>query len=799
MKTRRLALLLLIVALAFAGLGHYCLLYRTHKASIIAFYVLAAFLLPGVYVLVCSWLSVRPNRLGIGIALATNVLAALIALRWPAHSWAVWLLWAGGVVSTMLLGRGTRAIYILPLVLLFAGASQFALDRGESGRLLGILLFLASFPVVWLFAYLEGREAQDDAGGQGSAGEPMPTLACVLSACWGRLCVGALAIVASAAAAVLAWDNRRSLIAGAVWLVGVGLFLLACVPPASRTRLCRALADWQEGLRRHWVEIVLASVILACGVFARLYGLDYFYGAVEQDEGQYGSEALRVLQGERPNLFDTVPLFNLTAIFTYLMAGSMHLFGENIVGLRIVPALMGSLSLVFVYLLVRRGWGAPPALVATGLVAVAPHHLLSSRIAIRDMVVLLLFIPAVLYFLYRALLSRRSFDYALTGVSLGLGLWLDYNNKAMILLPIVGAILAYWFITQRGYRHGEYLKIGLLCLGVVVVLLPVWVTLARMDRLGPEGGFLRGRFVLQSPNLAVAQQRYGVSDPFCVFLHQVERNVFATNYYGDESFLTCYAGWLGRRPMLNNVVAVLFLIGLAYSVWRWRQPRYAFLLIAWTVGMQGGIWGDRPPKIHYLIAPVLVPVYVLAALGLVKMGDALLRSLRLNTMGRGILLGVIIAAVLGYVAYVDLGVYFSPQSVMVSWEEFPVPDNLFWVGLAKTGEVIKRFSSDYQIYYLGAPLTYAAGHGTLLYHSGLTSLAATDVEDIHAVVPFQETVTRDVVFVVALGRLGDLAVLQRCYPEGRLQEWYDPRVEVVCVKTFLVTREQANHPAADCR
>ena len=249
----------------------------------------------------------------------------------------------------------------------------------------------------------------------------------------------------------------------------------------------------------------------------RLYGLDYFYGAVEQDEGQYGSEALRILQGERPNLFGPVPLFNLTAIFTYLMAGSMRLLGEDIVGLRIVPALMGSLSLVFVYLLVRQGWGAPTALVATGLVAVAPHHLFSSRIAIRDMVVLLLFIPAVLYFLYRAMLWRRPFDYALAGVGLGLGLWLDYNNKAMILLPIVGVVFVYWFVTQKGWRC-EYLKIGLFCLGVVVVLLPVWVTVVGMDAVRPGGGFLRGRLGVEAANLAVAQGGEGVFDRFQVVL-----------------------------------------------------------------------------------------------------------------------------------------------------------------------------------------------------------------------------------------------------------------------------------------
>ncbi len=806
MKARCLVLLLLVAALAFAGLGHYSLLYlRTHQESTIAFYALAAFLLLGAYVLAgrasasgLIVMSVRSNRLGVGIALATNVLAALIALLWPTNSWVVWLLWAGGVVSPMFLSLGTRAIYVLPLVLLFAGASQFAFDRGESGRPLGILLFLASFPVIWLFAYLEGREAGDDAEGQRPAGGPMSSLAYVLSAYRGRLCVGALAIAASAAAAVLAVDDRRSLIAGAVWLAGVGLFLLACVPPVSRARLCHALAGWREGFRRHRVEVVLAFVVLACGVFMRCYGLDYFYGAVEQDEGQYGSEALRILQGERPNLFGSVWLFNLTAVFTYLMAGSMRLFGEDVVGLRLVPALMGSLSLVFVYLLVRRGWGAPAALAATSLVAVAPHHLFSSRIAIRDMVVLLLFIPAVLYFLYRALLWRRPFEYALAGVSLGVGLWLDYNNKAMILVLIIGAVFVYWFLTQKGW-HREYLKIGLFCLGVVVVLLPVWVTLARMDGIRPEGGFLRGRLVLQAPNLAVAQQRYGVSDPFHVFLHQVERNVFGVNYYRDESFLTCYAGWLSRRPMVNSVVAVLFLVGLAYSVWRWRQPRYAFLLIAWAVGMQGGIWGDRPPKIHYLIAPALVPVCAMAALGLVKMAGVIVRPLRLNTISKGILLGVIIAAVLGYIAYVDLSIYFAPQSVALAWEEWPLPDNMSWIGLSKTGERIRELSRDYQVYYLGAPLVYATGHGTILFHSGLASLSAIDVEDIGAVVPLRETATRDVAFVVAPVHFGDLERLQHCYPEGRLQEWRDERVEGVCFKTFLVTQEQANDPAADCR
>jgi 4-amino-4-deoxy-L-arabinose transferase-like glycosyltransferase len=147
----------------------------------------------------------------------------------------------------------------------------------------------------------------------------------------------------------------------------------------------------------------------------------------------FGSEALRVLRGDRLSLFGWT-WFGHTAVFTYLEAGSMAVFGKNIMGLRVLPGVMSSLSLVFVYLLARRMFGVKLALVAASLFAFAPYRLLFSRLGIHDMVVLLLFFPATVYFIYRGLHSRRTFDYALGGISLGIGLWLDYNNKSMILI-----------------------------------------------------------------------------------------------------------------------------------------------------------------------------------------------------------------------------------------------------------------------------------------------------------------------------------------------------------------------------
>lgn len=671
--------------------------------------------------------------------------------------------------------KKVRAGVVLPLVLLVAFASQLAFDSGGSGRNWGIILFLALFPVTWLFAYLESRYPESritEHPGVDWSPRPSAFFESVTEQPW-RTFLGTLSLIVILFCVSLSRDKENNLAAGITWLLGLSLFLVACSPGGWLSRPTRL----KETLHRHWLGLLLITGILVAGLFARLYELDQI--PVEQDEGQFGIDVLELMEGEKSfHLFGTARFDLHPAVFPHLQAASMAVFGKNTVGLRVPSVIVGSLNLLLMYLLARRMFGHGLALVAVTLFAFVPAHLAFSRTGTYDMIVVPFAITPVLYFLYRGLHSRRIWDYAAAGVSFGLGLWLDYDNKSMVLIAIVGVVFLYLVATRWHYWRSEYPKLGIFLAGAVIVMLPVWSTYAHTHQLW--GDMTRGRFIFSPSNLGHVQHVLGTSDTILIIARQVERSIFGLNHFGDSSPFAVPS----QHGMLDSLTAIFFFIGLAYTVWRWREPRYGIVLLSWGVGLQATIWSINPPSFNRL-AMVLPPTCLMAAIGMERIGRTWAKMLHWD---RGIYLGVIAALLLGNTSYTNLSAYFSPESIPSLWKE-----------MAEVGRAIKVWSPEYDIYYLGAPWVYARGYGTILFHSQRTSLSAMDVGDVRTVVPLREEATRDVAFIIAPRHFGDLDYIQEHYPHGVLKEWYDEYRDRVYLKAYLVSQAEANNPAVSSR
>jgi len=661
---------------------------------------------------------------------------------------------------------------VLPLVLLVAAASQFAFDSGDSGRSWGIILFLAVFPVTWLFAYLESRQPENRIAERPDidwSPHPAAFFQRATERPW-RTFLGTLSLVVMLLCASLARDKDNNFVAAITWLIGVGLFLVACSPNGWRPDLAR----WKEKSRHHWIELLLIIGILAAGSFVRFYRLELI--PIEQDEGHFGLDALRLLEGETLYLFGTERFDSHPAVFPYVQSVSMAVFGKGSVGLRIPSAIVGSLNLLLVFLLARQMFGPILALVAGALFAFIPTHLTFSRIGAYDMIVVQLALAAVLYFLYRGFRSRRAWDYALAGVSFGLGLWLDYNNKSMVLVPMLGVVFIYLIVTKRRYWRSEYLKIALFLVGVAIIMLPVWSTYAHTQQLWQD--ITRGRFILSQAQIGHMQHVHGTANSLLIVAHQVGRSIFGLNYFGDSS----HNAVAGRSPMLDDVTSIFFFIGLAYSVWRWREPRYSILLLCWVVGLQASIWSIDAPAAHRLVA-VLIPTCLMAAIGIERTGRTWAKMLHWE---HGVYLGIILVLLLGSIAHINLDTYFSPENVQLSWKE-----------MAETGKAMKAWSQGHDIFYLGPPWHYSGGHGSILFCSQGASLLAIDVKDVHTVVPLRKRVTRDIAFIFTPGHFEDLEYIREYYPQGTLREWYDECRGDLYLQAYLVTQEEVNSLVID--
>ncbi len=133
------------------------------------------------------------------------------------------------------------------------------------------------------------------------------------------------------------------------------------------------------------------------------------------------------------------------------------------------------------------------------------------------------------------------------------------------------------------------------------MLLPVWSTFWREGRLFQEPS--RGKFVLREPYLSNEMQRYSVSNIPGLMVVKLQRSILSINYFGDNSHPAVAA----RGPVMDSTSAAFFFVGLVFSIFQWRRPGYAIILIWWGVGLQVSVWSPGPPQAHRLV-PIIVPL-----------------------------------------------------------------------------------------------------------------------------------------------------------------------------------------------
>ena len=149
-----------------------------------------------------------------------------------------------------------------------------------------------------------------------------------------------------------------------------------------------------------YTQCVLPIFVLLVAIFLRVHHLDDIPRGLTPDEAWNGVDALRILDGERP-IFLTAN-FGREALFIYLQAISIAVFGQTSLALRAVSAIIGILTVGAAYILVRRMFSARLALLTSGWLTISLWHVIFSRTGLRS-VSLPLFLAVGFYCLWRGL------------------------------------------------------------------------------------------------------------------------------------------------------------------------------------------------------------------------------------------------------------------------------------------------------------------------------------------------------------------------------------------------------------
>jgi len=411
-----------------------------------------------------------------------------------------------------------------------------------------------------------------------------------------------------------------------------------------------------------WVFVVLL-LLLAWGL--RIGWLEEVPPGWRDDE-LINMHALsgRLLQGE-------FPLYYLGAsghepLYHHLHAGVLAVLGFNVLGGHLLSAMFGTVSVALIYALARRLFPGTRAVakVAAATLAMSFWSLMYSRTAIRH-ISLPPFVLATAYAFWHRLdgVGLRPWRWLLVGVLLAASL---YTYTASRLVPVLVILfVGYLAVIHRPRLRGHWRGIALAFMVMTVLVAPLGVAIQQgrsaraLEGIGADARITE----LAEPLRAL---RDGNPTPLLV---SVVKTLGMFHASGDPEWLYNISG----RPVFGLLGGILLWLGVALSLYRWREPRF-FFLVAWlSIGLTPAFISTPPASLGHTI--VAQPVaYILPAVAVVGIGRWLegRRSASASRNGSPIVRGrtavaLVLVAFVGSNGARDLWDYFAvwPRRGMV--------------------------------------------------------------------------------------------------------------------------------------
>jgi len=386
-------------------------------------------------------------------------------------------------------------------------------------------------------------------------------------------------------------------------------------------------------------EWFLLLIVTALAATLRLYALDRLPPGLYHDEAYNGLDALDVIRGLRPIFFEANN--GREPLFIYLVALSVSCLGRSPLAIRLVAALLGTLTVPAAYLMTRELLGRQEALLTALVTATTFWHLNLSRIGFRT-ISLPLLAALCLWLFARGLHARagvsgagrqRWYDFGLGGFCLGLSF---YTYLAARFLPLVFLVLvAYWL-----WRHQPINWRGLFLFFAVALIVVSPLLIYALQHLDT--------FLARSAQVSIFNPLINRGNFTGTLVRHVIRTLGMFNWRGD--FIPRHN--MPYRPVFDPVMGLFFSLGLVISVHRaWRQQEYALVFIYWLVMLLPTILAEGAP--HFLRAVGVLPVlFVFPAVGL----KALWQALAARTPRQVALL--VVALIPGLSLYTTVNDYF---------------------------------------------------------------------------------------------------------------------------------------------
>jgi hypothetical protein len=425
-----------------------------------------------------------------------------------------------------------------------------------------------------------------------------------------------------------------------LWLAGIAFFVRAFwqqrqgtkVPASVQPSLLKRTPSGQSqpsldgfhALRREihlpvakkttW--FILVTAILLIVVFFRFYHLASVPAEPFSDHVEKILDVYNITQGETRIFFPRNTGREAIQFYWTILVAALFQTGLSFQSLKIGTAILGFVTLPFIYLLGKEIANRRAGLLAMLFAGVAYWPNVISRVGLR-FPLYPLFVASTLYFLVRGLRTRSRNDFILSGLCLGLGLH-GYSPFRVVPLLVLVTLALWWASKRKQVNRYTGIQIGKNFALLVSAALIVFLPLLRYAISNPNEFWLR------------TNSRLFAGNPVPIFFSNLWNGLLMFNVNDGNIFVNSVV----HRPALDVVTGALFVIGLILLLSRrrfldlWLVAAILTLILPSVLSLA---YPDENPALNRA-AGALVPVFVVVGMTL----DGLLTSLEvgLNRSGQ---------------------------------------------------------------------------------------------------------------------------------------------------------------------
>lgn len=217
-------------------------------------------------------------------------------------------------------------------------------------------------------------------------------------------------------------------------------------------------------------EIIIIIAILILGGILRIYGLNHSPPSLNWDEASLGYNAYSIFKTGKDEYGHLLPIYlrsfddYKSAIPAYLSIPFILIFGLNEIGVRMVSAVCGVISILIIYLITFKLFKSKlAATFSTLFFAISPYSVFFSRGLFEANIALLFFLLGYLFYLYK---ERNLFTF-LSIISLIFSMYIYHSYK--ILVPLILLALA-WEFKKSQMDKKIWMRVGFL---IAVLFIPL--------------------------------------------------------------------------------------------------------------------------------------------------------------------------------------------------------------------------------------------------------------------------------------------------------------------------------------